>query len=482
MVSDYHEFLATKRRRPPSSGIQVHPDELLCADTLFPFQRQIVAWAVGRGRAAVWADTGLGKTRIQVAWMHQLLATGNGRGLILAPLAVAQQTIAEAAVMGVPVVYVHDDAEVVRTLNAAPGAPRIAITNYDRLDKINPARFDAVALDESSILKAFSGVTKRALVERFRDTRYRLSASATPAPNDLEELTNHADFLGIMTSQEMRSTFFIADSRGEFMKYRLKGHAEGAFYQWLASWAIACRHPRDLGFTQDGYDLPPLTIIDHLIPTGWAASGELFTPRLEGITQRAAVRKDTLRARVSAALDLVCAEPAQQWIVWTGRNDESSAMTEGLTDALPEVVVAEVVGSDDADYKAERLAAFARGEVQILVTKPSIAGAGLNFQSCARMVFVGLGDSYEQYYQAIRRCWRFGQARPVTAHIVVADAEAVIVQNVRAKERTARATTDGLIAAVSAENRRELYAGTSKGDTYEPSRPLTLPNWLRSAS
>lgn len=476
-MTAYAEFLASKRKPPPSSGIRVHPDELLCADYLFPFQRQIVAWAVGRGRAAVWADTGLGKTRIEVAWAHQLLATmPNARALILAPLAVARQTIAEAAIMGVPVTYVHDQAEA----DAAPS--QIVITNYDRLGRMRADAYAAVALDESSILKAFSGVTKRALVEMFKVTPYRLSASATPAPNDLEELTNHADFLSIMTAQEMRSTFFIADSRGEFMKYRLKGHAQGAFYEWLASWAIACRHPRDLGFRQDGYDLPPLSIHDHLIETGWTAEGELFTPRLEGITQRASVRKDTLDARVRAAIDLICSEPGEQWIVWTGRNDESTAMAEGVADALPGATVADVVGADDADYKAEQLAAFAAGDVQVLVTKPSIAGAGLNFQTCARMVFVGLGDSYEQYYQAIRRCWRFGQGRPVDVHIVVSDAEAVIVQNVRAKESVARATTDGLIAAIAAENRRELYAGTSKGDSYEPTRTLTLPDWIRSAA
>lgn len=477
----YAEFLASKRRKPPSSGITVHPDELLCADGLFPFQRQIVSWAVGRGRAAVWADTGLGKTRIEVAWLHQLLATSTGRGLILAPLAVAQQTVREARRIGVEVVYVHDDAEVMSKTSDTTG-PRISITNYDRLDKIDPSRFVAVALDESSILKAFSGVTKRALVEMFADTRYRLSASATPAPNDIEELTNHADFLGIMTAQEMRSTFFIADSRGEFMKYRLKGHAQRSFYEWLSSWAIAARHPRDLGFVQDGYDLPPLMIHDHMIETGWAAEGELFTPQLQGITQRAQVRKDTLAERIAAAVDLVCQEPDRQWIVWTGRNDESSGMAAAIADALPDVTITEVVGSDDADVKADALAAFAEGEIQILVTKPSIAGAGLNFQSCSRMLFVGLSDSYEQYYQAIRRCWRFGQRNPVDVHIVVADVESVIVQNVRAKEQTAKSTTDGLIAAIATENRRELYHGTSKGDSYEPTRPLTLPSWLRSAS
>lgn len=478
-MNDYADFLASKRRKPPASGIDVHPDELLAARSLFPFQRQIVAWAVGRGRAAVWADTGLGKTRIEVAWLDQILATVDGTGLILAPLAVAQQTIREARRMGVDVAYVHDQAEAEA---AAADGFRIVITNYDRLAKFDLPTFVAVALDESSILKAFSGVTKRAIVEGFKATPFRLSASATPAPNDLEELTNHADFLGIMTSQEMRSTFFIADSRGEFMKYRLKGHAAGAFYEWLASWAIACRHPRDLGFEQDGYDLPPLTIRDHLVETNWTAEGELFTPRLEGITARAAVRKDTLAERIAAAVEIVRAEPGRQWIVWTGRNDESTGMAAALADALPHATIAEVVGSDDSDVKAGTLAAFADGEVQILVTKPSIAGAGLNFQSCNRMVFVGLSDSYESYYQAIRRCWRFGQTSPVDVHIVLADVESVIVENVRAKERTAKSTTDGLIAAIATENRRELYAGTSKGDTYEPTKPLTLPTWLRSAA
>lgn len=479
----YAEFLAGKRRKPPTSGVTVHPDELLNAEWLFPFQRQITSWAVGRGRAAVWADTGLGKTRIEVSWLDQLLSAEGGKGLIMGPLGVARQTIREAEKIGVEVAYVHDAAEASRTLSSRPGrGPQIAFCNYDRLHLLDPAAFVGVALDESSILKSFSGSIKKSLVSGFASTPFRLSASATPAPNDIEELTNHADFLGIMSSQEMRSTFFIADSRGEFMKYRLKGHAAGAFYEWLASWAIACRHPRDLGFEQDGYDLPALTIHDHLIQTGWAAEGELFTPRLEGITQRAQVRKDTLRQRIAAAVELVASEPDRQWIVWTGRNDESSGMAAGLADALPMASVVEVVGSDDADVKADTLAAFAAGEVQILVTKPTIAGYGLNFQSCDRMVFVGLSDSYEQYYQAIRRCWRFGQTRPVDVHIVVADVESVIVQNVRAKERTARSTTDGLIAAISAENRRELYAGTSKSDSYEPTRPLTLPAWLRSAA
>jgi hypothetical protein len=333
-----------------------------------------------------------------------------------------------------------------------------------------------VVLDESSILKSYSGAIKRALVAAFRATPYRLACTATPAPNDLEELCNHADFLGVMKPAEMRSTFFIADSRGEFMRYRLKGHARDAFYTWLASWAMACRNPADLGFDGSAYELPPLEIVDHLVPTGWVADGELFHTQLKGVTQRARVRKDTLAARVARAVALVTAEPDERWMVWCGLNTEADMMTAAIDGAV------NVQGSDDPDAKAARLADFAAGRLRVLVSKPSLAGFGLNFQTAARMVFVGLGDSYEQYYQAIRRCYRFGQTRPVRAHIVLADVEHVIAANVRAKETQARAISAGLIAAVTAENRRELFAGTSKGDDFEPRRPLTLPTWLEIAS
>lgn len=462
----YTDFLATKRRPAPSSGISCDPGHV--DERLFDFQRHTVAWAVRRGRAAIWADTGLGKTRMQLAWADAVTRT-SGRALILAPLAVAEQTVREATAIEVPVTYVRDQDEA----DTAPG--RIVITNYDRLHKFNPAAFSAVVLDESSILKAFSGTTKRALVKAFQSTPYRLACTATPAPNDLEELCNHADFLGVMSPQEMRTTFFIADSRGEFMRYRLKGHAHDAFFDWLASWAIACRTPADLGFDAAAYDLPELSIVDHFVPTDWAADGELFTPRLEGVTQRAQVRRDTLGARVAQALEVIGAEPAEQWIVWCGLNPEADAIAAAIPGAV------NVQGSDPAEVKAARLLDFAEGRIRVLVTKPKIAAFGLNFQACARMTFVGLSDSYEQYYQAIRRCWRFGQTRPVTAHIVLADVERVIADNVRAKERAARDITAGLVSAIAAENRRELFAGTSKGDDYEPSRPLTVPTWMESA-
>jgi hypothetical protein len=470
-LEEYRALLAAKRHHAPSSGLACTPDDVNPA--LFDFQRHVTALSVRRGRGAVWAATGLGKTRIQAEWLRLTRERAGGSGLILAPLGVAAQTIREASAIGIRAEYVHDDAEASRVL---AGDCHIAITNYERLHKIDPGRFGAVVLDESSILKAYSGTVKRALVAAFRQTPYRLCCTATPAPNDLEELCNHADFLGVMSPAEMRSTFFIADSRGEFMRYRLKGHARQAFYDWLASWAVACRTPADLGFDDTAYRLPELRITDHVIETGWSAPGELFTPRLEGVTQRAQVRRDTLAARVAESVALIGTEPGEQWLAWCGMNAEADAITAAVPGAV------NVQGSDDPDVKAARLLDFAEGRLRVLVTKPSLAGFGLNFQACARMVFCGLSDSYEMYHQAIRRCWRFGQKRPVNAHIVLADAERVIAENVRAKERTAADMTTGLITAIAEQNRRELFAGTSRSDSYEPVRPLTLPAWLRSAS
>ncbi len=456
----YADFLAGKARTVHDAGPHCTPDDV--HPSLFDFQRHITAWAVRKGRAAIWADTGLGKTRMQVEWCRLV----GGRALILAPLAVAEQTVREAASIGVRAAYVRDQAEADAL---APGW--IAVTNYDRLHLIDPAAYRAVVLDESSILKAFSGATKKALIKAFRATPYRLACTATPAPNDIEELCNHADFLGVMTANEMRSTFFIADSRGQFMKYRLKGHAHGAFYQWLASWAIACRTPADLGFDGSAYELPPLSIEATFVPTGWAPDGELFAARLEGVTQRAQVRRETLNARVRAAVDLVLAEPDEPWLIWCGLNSEADAMAEALG-------AVNVQGSDPADVKAARLLDFAAGRIPRLVTKTAVAGFGLNLQVCARMAFVGLSDSYEAYYQAIRRCHRYGQTRPVHAHLILADVERPILANVLAKEATARQVSAGLVAEVAAENRAELFHGTSKGDDYDPRRPLRLPEWM----
>jgi superfamily II DNA or RNA helicase len=453
----YADFLASKRRVVHDAGRPVELDEI--HSSLFGFQQAITQWAVRKGRAAIFADTGLGKTRMQVEWAR---LTGE-RMLILAPLGVTQQTIREAASIGVEITYAHHQGE------ASDG---ITISNYERLDRFKPDAFGAVALDESSILKAFSGTTKKALVKSFADTPYRLCCTATPAPNDLEELCNHADFLGWMKPSEMRSTFFIADSRGQFMKYRIKKHARAAFFRWLASWAMAVHLPSDLGFPDDGFALPPLLVVPQIVPAPQMESDRLFITDLYGVREQSSMRRATLDARVQRTVELVAAEPSEPWLIWCGLNDEGRNIAARIGDAVL------VEGADSPDDKAAALLDFAEGRTRVLVTKPSIAGFGMNFQRCARMAFCGLGYSYEQYYQAIRRCHRFGQTRQVVAHVVVSDVERSIYDTVVAKERQAAELTGGLLAEMRDYERAELFAGTSMGDDYEPHRELSVPDWM----
>ena len=455
-MTDYATFLERKTLRAPSSGHEVADSEI--HPRLFPFQRDLVRWAMRKGRAALFADTGLGKTGMQLEWAR---LTGE-RTLILAPLAVAQQTIREAALLDIDVTYARHQGE------ASDG---ITITNYERLDGFDGSDYGAVVLDESSILKSFDGKTRTALIASFAQTPYRLACTATPAPNDIAELANHAEFLSVMSRVEMLSAFFVHDDEG----WRLKGHARDAFWKWLASWGMSLRKPSDLGYSDAGYDLPALSIEPTIIPVGWRPEGHLFASAPKGITERSALRRTTTAQRVESAVRLIAAEPDEQWIVWTGLNDEANAMTAAIPGAV------NVQGSDTPEYKAENLSAFAAGDVRIMVTKPSIAGFGLNFQRCARMVFVGIGDSYEQYYQAIRRCWRFGQQRPVTAHIVLTEPEETIFANVLRKERDAREMAAELAEHVAEYERAEIIGLSAKAD-YEPQVPMVLPSWIRRAA
>lgn len=432
----YAEFLAAKRGRLERHGFPVEPAEL--DDRLFAFQREMTAWAVRQGRAAIFADTGLGKTRMQLAWLDRMCRDGDTTvpGLILAPLAVAQQTIREAARLDLDLTYVRDHAEV---NDAVCDGRHLVISNYDRLHLFDPDAFCAVVLDESSILKDVTTKTRDQLIDAFAETPYRLACTATPAPNDVTELANHAEFLGVATRREMLSTYFVADlQRG----YRVKGHAEDAMWSWVASWAMACRRPSDLGFVDDGYDLPPLEIIAQLLPVNSTPDGELFATELGGVSGRARIRRETLAGRVARTADLVLSEPDEPWLLWCGLNDEADALTRSFGDRC-----FSVTGSMSAEEKASLLLRWVDGERPILITKASIAGFGMNFQHCARMAFVGLGDSYEAYYQCIRRCWRYGQTRPVDVHLVLSELEGQIAANVQRKETAARDGLDRLIAA-----------------------------------
>lgn len=438
---DYADFLAAKRARAPHAGITLDPDDL--HPSLFPHQREVVRWAAERGRAAAFLDTGLGKTRIQVAWLDAMIGDRtDGIGLIICPLSIAQQTIAEAAELGIEVRYARGTLDAWESTDTAC---RIWITNYEMQAKWDTENVLAVVLDESSILKNHTGPTRTALIERWGSVPYRLACTATPAPNDHTELANHAEFLGAMRRVDMLAAYFVHDSD---TGWRLKGHAAGPMFKWMTTWAIAARRPSDItGNPADDlpYELPDLTIHAEVVPYDNAPEGQLFATSLGGVSGRAKVRKETLGDRVHRAALVVqdSLRESEQSIVWCGLNDEAALFTDQFYGQA-----VNLHGSLPLDEKVDIIERFKAGDIRVLVTKPSIAGMGLNLQNAARQVFVGLGDSYESYYQAIRRSWRFGQTRPVDVHVVVSDLEAEIVANVRRKEQSASEMTERLVRAL----------------------------------
>ena len=430
-MATYTDFLATKKSRAHRAGVAVLESD--CHHFLHPWQAELVTWAATVGRAAIWADTGLGKTVMQVEWLKHM--TGNGIGLIVAPLAVCQQTVREARKVAANVTYVRD----------MPERPGLYITNYEMLPHFDPDETTAVVLDEASILKSSDGKTRTALIEWAQAVPYRLSCTATPAPNDPEELTNQAEFLGQMSRTHMLAAYFVHDDQG----WRLKGHARRPMIEWMATWAVAIRKPSDMGHDDTGYDLPGLEIVPEIVHVEMQAEGQLFATDLGGVGGRAKVRRETLAARVARAAEIIAAEPDEPWLIWCGLNDEAQAIA-------ARIGATNVTGSMSPEDKADALLGFADGKIQRLVTKPGIASQGLNYQHCARMVFIGLSDSYEQYYQAIRRCYRYGQRRIVKAHIVLSELEGQIASNVARKERQASHITTALVAEMQRARLQEM--------------------------
>jgi superfamily II DNA or RNA helicase len=455
---DYESFIARKFGAVPSAGFD--PPSLI--DGLFPFQRDLARWAIRRGRAAIFANTGLGKTRMQIAWAEAVRRHTGGDVLILAPLAVVRQTVAEGEAVGVAITACRDGADVRPGINAA---------NYDRLHRFDPSRFVAVVLDESSCIKHHDAKTLATLIEAFAATPYRLACTATPAPNDWTELGTHAEFLGVCRRVEMLSEFFVHDG-GDTATWRLKGHARGPFWRWVASWGALVSHPKDLGYDGDGYDLPTLDVRQHVVPSP-VTPGSLFATDAATLSERRAARRDSIARRVAVAADIVNAEPSEPWIVWCDLNDESDALTDAITDAV------EVRGSTDRDDKERAMIDFAEGRVRVLVTKPSICGFGLNWQHCARVVFVGVTDSWEAYYQAVRRCWRFGQTRPVVVHVVTSESEGAVVANLARKDAEAATLSASLAAETAAVVRDFVRGNVRTSNVYAPSCALEIPSWLK---
>lgn len=457
----YQDFLASKLPRASDVGIEIDPASLHPAMKMH--QRAVTVWAVRKGNAAIWKDTGLGKSLDALEWSKAL----PGRTLMLAPLGVAQQMARdEGPKWGHEITYARSEDEAAKH--------GLTVTNYERLDAFNPRNWGKVILDEADILANFSGVTKRKLITAFRDSPYRLTLTATPAPNDTIELCNQADFLGVMPQQEMLSRFFTPKGveNSAAGQYKLKGHAEKDFYRWLATWAVACKLPSDLGFPDDGYLLPPLRIIPEIVPVEWAPKGQLFLTKLKGVTERAEVRRDTVGARVGRVVELLAQEPNEQWLCWYGLLDEANRLDKAIKGAVV------LRGADTADRKADVLLDFARGNIQTLLTHPKIAGAGMNFQKCARQAYIGITDSYRQIYQGVRRSWRFGQEQEVHAHLVLSEPERAVYDNVLRKEGEAQELTRRLVGAMRDFEKAELEGKRDMSDPYEPTQPIIIPQWL----
>jgi len=451
-MKDYQQFLEGKRHIAHPKGRTIEPSAV--HPLLFDWQSDITVWAAEKGRCAIFLDTGLGKTFIQLEWARLL----GENTLIIAPLSVARQTVREGRKIGIDVRYVRSQAEVL------PGNG-LWITNYEMVDAFDMQAFGAVVLDESSILKSLAGKTRRKLTSLCEAIPFRLCCTATPAPNDYTEIGNHAEFLGICTIPEMLATFFINANKehtisyGE-QKYRRKGsnkggtewrvkhHAEDKFFEWLASWAITMTLPSDLGYADDGFVLPELRL--HPVFAAVPYQGDqLFSTGLHGIADRAEKRQQSLDQRLELLAGVISTD--EQWIVWAGLDSESAGAKQILPDAV------EVKGSDSPDYKARAFEAFQDGETRILITKPKIGGFGMNFQNAHKMVFLGLNDSWESFYQAVRRQWRYGQSSAVDAHIIMSDLETEVYQNVMRKDAQAKRLRRKLIDSIGQYEQKELH-------------------------
>ncbi len=452
----YEEFLKSKQITINPSGFDCNPLNL----HPFDFQKDICKWNLKKGKSADFLDTGLGKSLIQLMWADEICRYTKGKILILAPLAVSKQTIREGNKFGIKVNACRSQIDVKDGIN---------ITNYEMLHHFDINDFVGIVLDESSIIKSFSGKTTQQILDLFRFTEYKLACTATPAPNDYEELGNHAEFLGVMSRSEMLATFFVHDS-GDTAKWRLKGHAEAEFWKWIASWGMVVKNPEDLGYDGSKYKLPKLNIKTHFVEN--PNTGDMFIVLpAQTLDERREARKESLQDRVNKTVELT--RGMDNCLIWCDYNDESIALTKSINGAV------EVKGADTPEHKENALIGFATGDVQYLVTKPKIAGFGMNWQNCNNMIFCGLSDSYERFYQAIRRCYRFGQTKEVNVHIVISEKEESVLENIKGKEERAQKMSKNMVTLTSEILKNEIRNTTRNVINYNPQQRIEIPSWLK---
>lgn len=455
---NYKEFLEHKDYKPLQKGFEV--DDTQMNPNLFDYQKEIVKWALKKGRCALFEDTGLGKTLQQLSFAEEVVKHTNGKVLILAPLAVSKQTVLEGSKFGIEVHLCESQEDVQDGIN---------ITNYEKIHKFDTDEFVGIVLDESSILKSYSGKTTKELQEQFSRTPYRLCCTATPSPNDYTEIGTTAEFLGIMPRTEMLSTYFINDMMKTRIGWRLKHHAEKDFFRWMATWSMMIDNPSNLGFDGSKFELPKLNIITHVLESK-ATDGKLFADYAETLNERRQARKDSADKRVEAAKEI--AEKTNQCLIWCDYNYESEMLHKAIKESV------EVKGSDKPEHKENAMIGFSKGEVKYLVSKPSICGFGMNWQNCNNMIFCGLSDSFEQFYQAVRRCYRFGQDKEVNVHVIISEAEMNVLTNIQEKEKRHKTMQKEMIEIMSDIAKAELFNLEKKKNDYIPQQEMKLPSFI----
>ncbi len=454
---NYEEFLKTKEYTYQNTGFDIELEEL--NSNMFDFQKAIVKWALKKGKSALFLDTGLGKTLCQLEFANQVCKHENGKALILAPLAVSKQTKKEGEKFGIDVTICRTQEDVKDGIN---------ITNYEMLSHFNPNEFCCIVLDESSILKSFTGKMSKEIIETFRFTKYKLACTATPSPNDYQELGTHSEFLNVMNSSEMLATFFINDAKDTH--WRMKKHAEQKFWEWLATWAMVVKNPSDIDFPDDRYNLPKLNI-QHIIVDSNADKGSLLPTVAQTLQERREARKDSLQDRVDKVGELI--KDMDSCLVWVDFNDESELIRKTFD-------IVEVKGVDSDEHKESSMLGFADGSIKYLVSKPSICGFGMNFQKCHNMIFCGLSDSYEKFYQAVRRCYRFGQTEEVNVYVIISQKEMAVLNNIKRKQEQHERMSKNMIDKTSDILKNEIHSTMRITEDYIADKIVKMPEWLVS--
>ena len=454
-MNSYGEFLKTKEYTYQNTGFDIDISEL--NSNLFDFQREIVKWALKKGRCALFLDTGLGKTICQLEFANQVCKYENGKALILAPLAVSKQTKQEGEKFDIDVNICRTQKDVKDGIN---------ITNYEMLQHFDPNEFVCVVLDESSILKAQLGKTANDIIEIFRFTKYKLACTATPSPNDYTEFGNHCEFLNVMNRTEMLATFFINDAKES--QWRMKRHAESKFWEWLATWAMVVKNPSDIGYPDERYNLPNLNI-HHIIVNSEAKQGQLLPTVAKDLSERREARKESMNDRVAVVKKLI--DNMDSCLVWVDFNDESELVKKTCN-------MTEVKGSDTDQHKEDSMLGFANGDIKFLVSKPSICGFGMNFQKCHNMIFCGISDSYEKFYQAVRRCYRFGQTHEVNVYVIISQRELSVLNNIKKKQAQHERMSYEMINRTSEILKNEIHSTMRITEDYIANKIVTIPDWL----